>query len=902
MATLLLYAVGQAAGVSVAAAQGISAASIVFNGFAVAGGALGSVIDQRWLGPLLAQDPPKQRYLEHQIQGTDDGQPMSRCYGRQVRVPGQLLWLGELERIDRDVNAGKGGAGGNTVEHVYNTSLLVGICRGPIRRVLKVWADGKLIYDVLSASFDETSSNVSATASYTFSGQTSLSPTATFTGTYTHRLRITAPAGDIDLSQLVSGRNVLTQGFANALNNRDARCSERGTLSDGSTYAVIRWEEKVTTSGGIYPPPSQGGATEAAGSSVTITQGHLSYLGSVARRITFYDGSEDQQPDPYLQALEPEEGGIAYRGTACMFFEGLQLFDFGNRTPNLSFLVESAQSQTVGEAIASMCEDAGLESDEFDVSACDGELLGYAAAGHNAAAADISPLLVSHDLLVSERAGRLTFTPRRDLRVVAIEETNLGCAPYAERDSVPQAVEIAVESNAAQVSDVVVRHIDPEKEWQPGTRRSVRTSMPRRTTQSVELPVVIDSTEAQAIAKRTLWNSASMSRRLTISIPPSDWPRVNEADILTFTANGRDWTMIAQRLDRSPLLHMLATGYAEQRHLATAFDPAPGPAFSTAPSGLARSPSVEWTMFEAHALDDEHALSPGLYFAACVADADATFNGATIFESLDAGTTYSQVGRVGTGAAMGLLDTELAAWPTPEVWDDVNTFDVRMIAGSLESVTDADCLNGMNRMSIDDGAEIVGFATVESLGDGVYRLSRLLRGRGYTEERAKSGPHEVQSMCVLLTGGGVSWLSRNPAAIGQERWYRVVPSGGLLDDFEGRPITLQGRTCKQPTVANLAATRNGSDDITLTWRRRTRTITRTLGQVPAPRIEPVEAYTVEIIDDGDIVRTIAASSPTCTYTAAQQTADGLTPGNPVTARISQDSDLAGRGDVLERTV
>ena len=74
--------------------------------------------------------------------------------------------------------------------------------------------------------------------------------------------------------------------------------------------------------------------------------------------------------------------------------------------------------------------------------------------------------------------------------------------------------------------------------------------------------------------------------------------------------------------------------------------------------------------------------------------------------------------------------------------------------------------------------------------------------------------------------------------------------------------------------------------------------------ISVPLGEESLAFEVDIVVPGspDVVRTIDATDIEADYTAAQQTADGLTPGNAVTARIYQVSATVGRGYVLEGTV
>ena len=65
-----------------------------------------------------------------------------------------------------------------------------------------------------------------------------------------------------------------------------------------------------------------------------------------------------------------------------------------------------------------------------------------------------------------------------------------------------------------------------------------------------------------------------------------------------------------------------------------------------------------------------------------------------------------------------------------------------------------------------------------------------------------------------------------------------------------------------------------------------------------PLAEESEAYEVEILDAGTVLRTLESTAPRVTYTAAEQTADFgalLGPGGTLDLRIFQLSALVGRG-------
>ncbi|TMV90120.1 host specificity protein [Thioclava sp. BHET1] len=60
--------------------------------------------------------------------------------------------------------------------------------------------------------------------------------------------------------------------------------------------------------------------------------------------LRIYTGSEDQLPDPKIEAVEGAEMAPAYRGIAYVVFEDLDLGQFGNRVPQFTFeVVRAAQ-------------------------------------------------------------------------------------------------------------------------------------------------------------------------------------------------------------------------------------------------------------------------------------------------------------------------------------------------------------------------------------------------------------------------------------------------------------------------------------------------------------------------------------------------------------------------------
>ena len=84
-------------------------------------------------------------------------------------------------------------------------------------------------------------------------------------------------------------------------------------------------------------------------------------------------------------------------------------------------------------------------------------------------------------------------------------------------------------------------------------------------------------------------------------------------------------------------------------------------------------------------------------------------------------------------------------------------------------------------------------------------------------------------------------------------------------------------------------------DLAISWVRRTRIGGDSWDAVDVPLGEESERYEVDILDGVAVRRTLAATSPTVTYTAAQQTADFGSPQAAIDLRVCQLSAVRGRG-------
>lgn len=281
-----------------------------------------------------------------------------------------------------------------------------------------------------------------------------------------------------------------------------------------------------------------------------------------------------------------------------------------------------------------------------------------------------------------------------------------------------------------------------------------------------------------------------------------------------------------------------------------------------------------------------------------------TWRGAQLYKSTD-GTTYAAQISSGVSATIGTASSALGDFDGGNVFDHENTVTVYLRAGSeLTSYTELQVLNGAGIFVL--GAqgryEIVQYMTATLIGTNTYELSGLLRGRRGTEWAM--GLHQIGDAFVLADARAWQRLNPGTAEIGLSRYFKAVTSRDSLTATSSQTFsnTAVGLECYAPV--HLTGERDGSNNLTINWVRRTRIGGEWRDYVDVQLGESEMRFDVEVWDATyeTLLRTIDCTTVTVDYSAAQQTSDGLTPGDPVYLKIYQISSTVGRGYALTGSV
>lgn len=232
--------------------------------------------------------------------------------------------------------------------------------------------------------------------------------------------------------------------------------------------------------------------------------------------------------------------------------------------------------------------------------------------------------------------------------------------------------------------------------------------------------------------------------------------------------------------------------------------------------------------------------------------------------------------------------------PSWMVFDKDHTIDIRMFTGiaPTTAANDLAVLNGANVALL--GTEIIQWVIATDLGNNIYRLSRLLRGRLGTE--LSMGSHSVGETFVVLDPDSVRRVVQNTNDTNAERFFKIIGSGLPVYAAVVTPFVNTGNSQRPWKVAIIRSTRDGPGEITATFHRRARINIEWQDFVDVPLGQEQESYEMDIINNaGTIVRTLESTTEQFIYSVADQTTDFGGIQSRVAVVIYQMSNLVGRG-------
>ncbi|MFB0612975.1 GTA baseplate fiber-binding domain-containing protein [Aurantiacibacter poecillastricola] len=584
----------------------------------------------------------------------------------------------------------------------------------------------------------------------------------------------------------------------------------------------------------------------------------------VGGTFRLHTGEGDQLPDPLI-AADLGAQCPAFRGLAYCVFEDLQLGDFGNRIPALTFEIVADDGAVRLQSLI------GREPGETIALRALPDLEGYSDTG--------GPLQSTLDAI--DQIYPLACDARG--RALAIFNAHPSGNPIAElpepaADTGGESFGSASGRTRQRRADSLqvpsgLRYYDVERDFQTGLQRAGGRAIPGRN-RILQFPGALKADKARKLADDAAMRAGWSQDRMAYRIAELD-PSLGPGQVVSLRNRPGKWRIESWEWRENGLeLELLRLPYLRGSGLAadagTALSPrdvVPGPT-------ILHAFELPWDGISA---PDQ----PSIHAAA--SSATTGWTGATLYAERSG--SLVPIGGTGTKRCVtGELVSPLAASRALFI-DRQASVEVQLASSDivLTSASPEDVANGANRAVV--GEEIIQFCDAHELGDGRWRLAGLLRGRGGTEHIALGGVPAGASFVLLDRKP----IALDPVEVGNSETIAAI---GLADTEEViAPIIARGRTRKPLTPVHGRSRTTANGGCELSWRRRARGSWMWQGTVEVPMRETVERYEVGVGDSTRPIRSWETLAPFFSIDAAtldQLRADHA--GAPVWVRQVGDYD------------
>lgn len=543
------------------------------------------------------------------------------------------------------------------------------------------------------------------------------------------------------------------------------------------------------------------------------------------------------------------------------------------------------QGKLGGSHVAAVVEDvakrAGLPSDRIDCRALQTMLDGFVIHERTTARAVISQLMQGYFFTMVEKPSGLVAQQYDRGEEVLVDAAD--CVPIeVDKRRVPTVLERT--EDIALPYKVEVHAMNRMKRFETHVQTAFRGTQDSQEQEMLRLGLVLSESHARTVAELHLTRRWAERCRVTLQLPMK-YATLEPGDVLVM--QGERLRVEQVQSGKPGLLRIRAV-----RSEAQAWDGYIPPEALANEELLLPPAATRCELLDIPALPGDVPTAGTLRFAAC--GISSGWQGASILRLNEAGDSI--IAQASNPAIMGTVVGTLAHGAAQRI-DRANSFDVALLgAVNLSSVSEEAMLNGANVAIV--GNEIIQFADVEDLGDHVFRIRTLLRGRLGTEQHCDThGPTER----FVLLDSALTATGLAATEVGNSWDLRAVSVGNSFENGTDFTATLNVQSLKPYSPVHVKARKNGSD-IDISWVRRARIDGALRAAVDIPLMEEREEYEVRVMSGATVKRSWRTTTPEQHYTLAQQTADFGGAQTSLSLQVAQISALVGVGDVAAVTV
>lgn len=509
--------------------------------------------------------------------------------------------------------------------------------------------------------------------------------------------------------------------------------------------------------------------------------------------IRFKFGTAVQTPESGMEGILGTGNSPAYRGIAYAVFYDIDLSQWGNRMPQLSFEVD-AGAATVGSILTDIFTQCGLVAGDFDVTAGTDSVRGMSWGSRSEARSVIESLLRFYQIDLAEIDGKIVAIKRGTASSLTI--------PYADMGAMEDSAEnpVAVQTRMQDIEiprRIDLTYYDVDNAFAAGSQGATRqTKTWIQDSATEDTPLALNANEARQGAERMLYTSWNERHVVSVALQPKYFDiapgRVVTLQMQTGNFIGRVVEVMGSVT--GPMTIKVVQDDATVITQGVSGGTSPGLPIAT--QAVVPTTFYAWSGVE---IRDEDTFQPGFYV---VGTGPAGWQGAVIYYSADGGANYSQVGSLSDRGEFGTCNTTLGNGVNTTSWDATNTVDVTLqVTGSLTSDSQNNVLNNtyVNKALI--GGEIIGYATVALVSALRYTLSSLRRGYRSTPFTG----HVASEKWVHLTQAIVR-VPLPTFLVGSSVLVKCVSPGQTLAAVTAQTITITTPNSIYATIPGVAST------------------------------------------------------------------------------------------------
>lgn len=581
---------------------------------------------------------------------------------------------------------------------------------------------------------------------------------------------------------------------------------------------------------------------------------------------------------------------------------------WGGLVSNKEYLVRERKMNVMGvgdvkisDILIDIFGRVGYTAAEYDVSTLTSKTIGGFLRGTRHSGRSDTEMLLGLAQADGVQSGyKLKFPLRGGASVLTIPEDDLA-AQEVKGEIKPKELNIITDPTGIEIPKVVeLTYNSVNNNYNKGIAQSYIATGHSDSNEETQLPVSLTDQKAFELAE-IIHQQMSTGKTSSFSLPIK-YTYLEPTDVIDVPKGGENHRIRLTKVVRGVNWLLKCEGVIDNASdfTSTAIVPGVDDFISTIqtkqlPTGL---------IFDGPLLFDSHSDHPGPYLASYVSG--STYPPSLWFYSIDNSVyanIFTQDSQPLVGQTIGIYNRD--HW---EEWDDATEIYINVIAdGTLSSSTKSAILADPTINAFAYGEQgrweylnAATITTVQTSPNKILKLTNLLRGRRGTNNNITT--HLEKDLIVQLSTVLQRQTLQN-SQIGNDFYYKVVRSGEAVSDFNSISYTNEGLQLYPYTVINLAPV-DDAGAIDTTWTRRTRkggslggTNTLTDG-VGGPISEDALEYEIEyrtVLNDTFLRSETGLTTESATYSAANQTTDGVDLLGQIYVDVYQISAVVGRG-------